>query len=137
MHSINRRVLLIALLGFACAGWTTHAQAQSDPLLSWNEGAAKKSITDFVARVTMQGEPDFVPSAERIATFDNDGCLWAEQPIYFQIAFAVERVKALAPQHPEWKTKEPFASLIKGDLKGALAGGEPAIFKSSLPPIPA
>jgi len=83
----------------------------------------------FVERVTKQGSPDFVPAAERIATFDNDGTLWAEQPIYFQLAFALDRVKALAPQHPEWKDKEPFASLFKGDLKGALAGGEAAIFQ--------
>lgn len=70
-----------------------------------------------------------MPEAERIATFDNDGTLWAEQPIYFQLAFALDRVKALAPMHPEWKDKEPFASLLKGDLKGALAGGEKAIFE--------
>ena len=68
-----------------------------------------------------------MPPAERIAIFDNDGTLWAEQPMYFQFCFALDRVKALAPQHPEWKDKEPFASLLKGDVKGALAGGEPAI----------
>jgi phosphoglycolate phosphatase-like HAD superfamily hydrolase len=84
---------------------------------------------DFVEKVTKPGSPDFVPPAERIAVFDNDGTLWAEQPMYFQLAFALDRVKALAPQHPEWKDKEPFASLLKGDLKGALAGGEPAIFQ--------
>jgi hypothetical protein len=77
--------------------------------------------------VTKEGSPDFVPVAERIATFDNDGTLWAEQPMYFQLFFALDRVKALTPQHPEWKTKEPFASLLKGDVKGALAGGEKAI----------
>lgn len=77
----------------------------------------------------LRGGPDFVPPAERIAVFDNDGTLWAEQPIYFQVAFALDRVKALAPQHPEWKTKEPFASLLKGDLKGALAGGERALLE--------
>jgi phosphoglycolate phosphatase-like HAD superfamily hydrolase len=79
--------------------------------------------------VTKKGSPDFVPPAERIATFDNDGTLWAEQPLYFQFLFALDRVKALAPQHPEWKDKEPFASLLKGDLKGALAGGEPALIQ--------
>ena len=77
--------------------------------------------------MTAEGSPDFVPPAERIAVFDNDGTLWAEQPMYFQLLFALDRVKALAPQHPEWKTQEPFASLLKGDVKGALAGGEPAI----------
>ena len=78
-------------------------------------------------RVTKSGSADFVPAAERIATFDNDGCLWAEQPMYFQLAFALDRVKALAPQHPEWQTQEPFKSLLAGDLKGALAGGEKSV----------
>src|SRR5712672_2102514 len=103
--------------------------AVTDPLPSWNDTATKKAIATFVERVTKQGSPDFVPPAERIATFDNDGTLWAEQPIYFQLAFALDRVKSLAPMHPEWKDKEPFASLLKGDLKGALAGGEAAIFE--------
>ena len=101
----------------------------ADPLPSWNDGAAKQSIVNFVQRVVTPGGKDFVAEPERIATFDNDGTLWAEQPMYFQLAFALDRVKALAPQHPEWKDKEPFASLLKGDLKGALAGGEPAIFQ--------
>src|SRR5882672_7266052 len=103
--------------------------AVTDPLPSWNDTAPKKAIVTFVERVTRQGSPDFVPPAERIATFDNDGTLWAEQPIYFQLAFALDRVKALAPLHPEWKDKQPFASLLKGDLKGGLAGGEVAIFE--------
>ena len=117
----------IALLAIAFAGFTTtYAQ---DPLPSWNDGATKTSITAFVAKVTKEGSPDFVPVAERIATFDNDGTLWCEQPMPVQLFFALDRVKTLAPQHPEWKTKEPFASLLKGDLKGALAGGEQAIAK--------
>ena len=94
---------------------------------SWNDTASKKNIITFVEQVTREGSPDFVPVPERIATFDNDGTLWAEQPMYFQFLFALDRVKALAPQHPEWKTKEPFASLLKGDVKDALAGGESAI----------
>jgi hypothetical protein len=106
------------------------AQAPAtDALPSWNDTATKKAIVTFVERVTQQGSPDLVPPPERIATFDNDGTLWAEQPIYFQLAFALDRVKALAALHPEWKDKEPFASLLKGDLKGALAGGEKAIFE--------
>jgi phosphoglycolate phosphatase-like HAD superfamily hydrolase len=109
--------------------FTDYYAQQSCTLPSWNDTAAKKAIMAFVERVTKQGSPDFVPPAERIATFDNDGTLWAEQPIYFQLAFALDRVKALAPRHPEWKDKEPFASLFKGDLKGALAGGEAAIFE--------
>jgi len=100
-----------------------------DPLLSWNDGTTKKSITDFVAKVTTEGSPDFVKPAERIAVFDNDGTLWAEQPMYFQFLFALDRVKALAPQHPEWKDQEPFASLLKGDVKGALAGGQKAMLE--------
>jgi phosphoglycolate phosphatase-like HAD superfamily hydrolase len=113
---------------FACAVLLTSTAARAnDPLPSWNEGAAKKSIIEFVAKVTKPGSQDFVPPAERIATFDNDGTLWAEQPIYVQFAFALDRVKAIAAQHPEWKDKEPFASLLKGDLKSALAGGEPAL----------
>jgi phosphoglycolate phosphatase-like HAD superfamily hydrolase len=106
---------------------SVRAQAQSDPLPSWNDGPAKKAITDFVQASTTQGSPKFVPQEARIATFDNDGTLWVEQPLYFQLLFALDRVKALAPQHPEWKDKEPFASLLKGDVQGALAGGERAM----------
>jgi len=105
----------------------TQAHAQTSPLPSWNDGKAKQSVIDFVKRVTTKGGKEFVPVAERIAVFDNDGTLWAEQPMYFQLAFAFDRVKALAPQHPEWQDKESFASLIKGDVKGVLAGGEKAL----------
>ena len=97
------------------------------PLPSWNDGAAKKSIIDFVNKVTKADGPDFVQPAERIAVFDNDGTLWAEQPMYFQFLFMLDRIKALAPQYPEWKTQEPFASILKGDVKSALAGGEKAL----------
>src|SRR3954453_22431893 len=106
---------------------TSHAQDKTDPLPSWNEGPAKRAIIAFVKHVTSEGGPDFVPVASRIATFDNDGTLWAEQPVYFQFLFAVDRVKALAPQHPEWKNKEPFASLLNGDIKAVLASGEHGI----------
>jgi len=97
---------------------------QEKPLASWNEGAAKQSIIDFVHRVTTEGSPDFVPVPERIATFDNDGTLWCEEPLPVQLFFVLDRVKALAPQHPEWQTTEPFASVLKGDMKGVAAGGE-------------
>ena len=107
----------------------TNAASAADPLPSWNDTAPKKAIVAFVEQVTREGSPDFVPVAERVATFDNDGTLWAEQPIYFQFLFAIDRVNALAPQHPEWKTKEPFASLLKGDMKRALAGGEHAMLE--------
>ena len=117
--------ILFALL--SSLALTAPALAQTNPLPSWNDGKSRQAIVDFVKRVTSKGSKDFVPAAERIATFDNDGTLWAEQPMYFQLAFALDRVKALAPQHPEWKEKEPFASLLKGDVKGALAGGERAL----------
>ncbi|RMF99059.1 MAG: haloacid dehalogenase-like hydrolase, partial [Planctomycetota bacterium] len=99
------------------------------PLPSWNDSPSKHAIIAFVEKVTHEGTSGFIPPAERIAVFDNDGTLWAEQPIYFQLAFAVDRVKALAPEHPEWKTQEPFASVLKGDMKGALSGGEKALLE--------
>ncbi|MFT5299909.1 MAG: phosphoglycolate phosphatase-like HAD superfamily hydrolase, partial [Mariniblastus sp.] len=109
------------------------ANAQTaDPLPSWNDGKAKESIVAFVEKVTKEGSADFVPANERIATFDNDGCLWAEQPMYFQAFFVFDRIKTLAPQHPEWKTNEPFASVLKGDLKSALAGGEHALLEMAM-----
>jgi phosphoglycolate phosphatase-like HAD superfamily hydrolase len=98
----------------------------ADPLPSWNDGTAKAAIVKFVADVTTTGAPGFVPPAERIAVFDNDGTLWAEQPMYFQLAYALALVKAMAPRHPEWKTKEPFRTLLEGDVKGALAQGNQA-----------
>jgi len=100
------------------------ARAQSDPLPSWNDGATKQSIINFVARVTTQGGTDFVPEAERIAVFDNDGTLWIEQPMYVQFAFVFDRVKVLAPQNPDWKTKQPFKAILDGDMKALAASGE-------------
>jgi phosphoglycolate phosphatase-like HAD superfamily hydrolase len=119
-----RQVLLTVLLS------ATAAFAQTaDQLPSWNDGKARQAIVGFVERVTAEGQPDFVPVPGRIAVFDNDGTLWSEQPLYFQLQFALDRVKAMAPGHPEWTSEEPFASLLKGDVKAALAGGEPAIMK--------
>jgi phosphoglycolate phosphatase-like HAD superfamily hydrolase len=112
-------VLLLALPAFA----------QLDPLPSWNDGTSKRALIDFVTATTTPGSASFVPPAERIAVFDNDGTLWAEQPLYFQALFAFDRIRALAPQHPEWKTQEPFASILKGDTKTALAGGEKALLE--------
>jgi phosphoserine phosphatase len=120
------RLLAIAMLASLVPAMSTQA---ADPLPSWNDGPAKTAIIEFVMATTDTGSPKFVPPQERIATFDNDGTLWAEQPMYFQLAFTLDRVKALAPQHPEWKDKEPFASLLKGDVKGALAGGERAMLE--------
>lgn len=99
----------------------------ADPLPSWNEGAAKRSILEFVARATKEGGPDFVPPADRIAAFDNDGTLWTEKPVYVQAAFAVDRIRALAANHPEWKEAQPFKGILEGDPKAALAGGQEAI----------
>ena len=115
--------ILVAVLLLPSAAFAT------DPLPSWNDGPTKQSIIEFVEKVTKPSSPDFVAVPERIATFDNDGTLWCEQPMPVQFYFALDRVKALTPQHPEWKTKEPFASLLKGDLKTALAGGDQALLE--------
>jgi len=116
-----------ASLALAAALVSATAAAQTKaPLASWNDGPAKQAILKFVAEVTSEGAA-FVEPAERIAVFDNDGTLWSEQPIYFQLAFALDRVKAMAPKHPEWKTQEPYKTLLAGDVKGALAQGEKAI----------
>lgn len=104
----------------------------ANPLPSWNDTAPRKAITAFVEKVTQEGSTDFVPPTERIAVFDNDGCLWAEQPMYFQAFFIFDRIKALAPQHPEWTTKDPFASVLKGDVNAALAGGEHALLEMAM-----
>jgi len=96
----------------------------TDPLPSWNEGATKQSIMDFVTRVTDPASPNFVPEAQRIATFDNDGTLWAEKPLYFQLFFAIDRVKALAPEHPEWTTQQPFKAVLEDDMEALLDAGE-------------
>jgi phosphoserine phosphatase len=113
----------------ACFTAVLHAQ---DPLPSWNDTAPKRALLAFVQKVTTRSSPDHVPPAERIAVFDNDGTLWSEQPMYFQAFFIFDRIKALAPQHPEWKDKEPFASVIKGDVKAALAGGEHALLEMAM-----
>jgi hypothetical protein len=121
--------LALTTLGCAQGGgkWTQGAAA--DALPSWNDTGAKKAIVAFVERVTTPGSSDFVPVPERIAVFDNDGTLWAEQPMYFQAFFLIDRVKALAPQHPQWQTQEPFASLLKGDMKGVAAAGEKGLLE--------
>jgi hypothetical protein len=126
----TRTIRILVASALVCALALTNTFAAADESLpSWKDGKAKQSIIDFVSKVTKAGSPDFVPPTERIAVFDNDGTLWAEQPMYFFLLFALDRVKELAPQYPEWKDKEPFASLLKGDVKGALAGGEHAILE--------
>jgi phosphoglycolate phosphatase-like HAD superfamily hydrolase len=126
MAYVARRTVLAALL---CAACCMDALAQSDPLPSWNDGTVKKSITDFVTRVTTQGSADFVPIERRIAAFDNDGTLWCEQPFYFQLAFAFDRVKAMAPQHPEWKTTQPFKAVLEHDMKAMAGAGEKGLLE--------
>ena len=95
-----------------------------DPLASWSDGPTKATLLDFIARVTKERTADFVPPEKRIATFDNDGTLWPEQPMYIQYVFAFDRVKALVPEHPEWKTTQPFQAVLKGDVKALVATGE-------------
>nr|WP_244485979.1 HAD family hydrolase [Bradyrhizobium viridifuturi] len=129
MRSAVRYVLAPALAIVLAIGGLAGALAQTDPLPSWNDGAPKRAITDFVARVTKQGGPDFVPAAERIATFDNDGTLWTERPFYFQLAFAIDRVKAMAPEHPDWQTRQPFKALLEKDTKALAATGEKGLLQ--------
>jgi phosphoglycolate phosphatase-like HAD superfamily hydrolase len=123
-----RRTVVVSLLalGFSAA---PVALAQADPLPSWNDGLVKTSITDFVSRVTAQGGADFVPVEQRIAAFDNDGTLWCEQPFYSQVAFAMDRVKALAPQHPEWQTTQPFKALLEKDMATLATAGEKGLIE--------
>jgi phosphoglycolate phosphatase-like HAD superfamily hydrolase len=116
--------LLRAIAAFAALVAAGAAIAQSDPLPSWNDGGAKARIVGFVQAVTDKSSKDFVPPADRIAVFDNDGTLWSEQPAYFQLLFAIDRVRALAPKHPEWKTKQPFKEVLEGDMKALAASGE-------------
>lgn len=119
----NAIYFLAALAILLAPGCERQQQAAVDPLPSWNEGASKQTIIDFVAEVTDKANPNYVPPAERIATFDNDGTLWSEQPAYFQLFFALDRVKAMAPDHPEWKNKQPFKAVLEGDMKAVMASG--------------
>jgi len=126
MQRLPARFLITLMLLFASA--LAAAQTATDGLPSWNNGAAKAAIVAFVQRVTTPGTPDFVPAPERIATFDNDGTLWSEQPLYFQGMFMLDRVRALAPEHPEWRTQPgPFRAALNGDVKGVMASGMPGI----------
>jgi phosphoglycolate phosphatase-like HAD superfamily hydrolase len=106
---------------------TAEAVSATDPLPSWNEGPSKKSIIDFVTKTTTEGNADFIPVADRIACFDNDGTLWSEKPLPFQLYFVIDQIKAMAPRHPEWKSKQPYKAVLEGDLKTAMAGGEKAL----------
>jgi hypothetical protein len=120
---LSALAMLPALIG-PLRPMSASAQTPAGPLPSWNDGPTKASVTEFVARVTRPGGPDFVPVDQRIATFDNDGTLWIEQPMYIQLAFILDRVKALAPEHPDWKDKQPFKAVLENDMRAVAASGE-------------
>lgn len=126
---LNRRTILAVLSVAGLCLDSTAAFAQADPLPSWNDGKAKAAILEFVGKVTREGGPDYVKPAERIATFDNDGTLWAEQPAYFQLLFAIDEVKRLASGRPEWKKTEPFRSILAGDMKSLAASGQKGLLQ--------
>jgi phosphoglycolate phosphatase-like HAD superfamily hydrolase len=127
---LNRRhVVTLTFVVVSFFAWKHAAFAQTDPLPSWNEGPVKSSITDFVARVTTERHADFVPTEQRIATFDNDGTLWAEQPVYFQVAFAFDRIKAMAAEHPEWKDTQPYKAVLDGDVQALASAGEKGLLE--------
>ena len=125
LRPLSAAILLIASV--LAPALSAQSGNVGDPLPSWNDGDARTALITFVTQVTTTGLPTYVAPADRIATFDNDGTLWSEQPMYFQLAFALDRVKALAPQHPEWKDQEPFNHLLAGDMKAFLAGGEKSL----------
>lgn len=127
MATSLKRICLLLLIGFVGpAAADGHASAV---LPSWQDVDSKAAIVQFVTAVTDPESPDFVPEPERIAVFDNDGCLWAEQPFYFQLAFAIDRIKAMAADHPEWRDEQPFQAALEGDLKTVFAGGEKALLE--------
>ncbi len=128
-NSRGRRAVVVACF---ILFWHVALRAQganSDPLSSWNEGANKTAIVDFVKQVTEPGSPDFVKPEDRIATFDNDGTLWSEQPMYVELAFAFDQVKQLAPKHKEWQTEQPFAGVLHNDMKAVAASGDRGMFE--------
>ena len=129
-------LVFCALIAVSCKNETTVTTADenqktevTDPLPSWNEGDTKNAIMTYVGEVTSEGSPNFIPIADRIATFDNDGNLWSEQPLYFQFIFAIERVKVMAPDHPEWKTTQPYQSVLEDDMKKLMSYGEHGLLK--------
>ena len=128
---MNKKLLVLLLLfTFLLPGCSVNkSRVDADPLPSWNEGVSKQNILSFVAVVTDKSSPDYVPPAERITTFDNDGTLWTERPVYFQLLFAIDRVKVLAPQHPEWKTTQPFKAVLEDDVEALMATGEKGLLQ--------
>jgi phosphoglycolate phosphatase-like HAD superfamily hydrolase len=122
-RQVNRLWVSLVLLAASTAAFA------QDPLASWNDGPTRSAIVAFVDKVTDSDSPDFVPVEERVATFDNDGTLWSEQPLYFQGFFAIDQIRNMAPDHPDWNTTEPFKSVLAGDVKGLLATGKEGIMK--------
>jgi phosphoglycolate phosphatase-like HAD superfamily hydrolase len=129
MFTRLRRLVLTLILGTAVYAAIVNVGAAADPLPSWNAGPAKSTILDFVKCATDENCSKFIAPDDRIAVFDNDGTLWSEQPYYFQLAFALDRIKSMAPQHPEWKDKQPFQAVIEGDLKGVMSSGEKGLMQ--------
>lgn len=125
---LNLCILTFFALTLMILSSVTASQSQ-DPLPSWNDGPNKQAIIEFVTKTTDQKQATFIPPTRRIATFDNDGTLWSEQPLYFQAIYIFDRIRELAPEHPEWQQKEPFASVLNGDSKSALAGGKQALLE--------
>jgi hypothetical protein len=123
-QSLGLVFLVVSVLACSPAQENPQSSVATDRLPSWNDGDARAAIVDFVERITDPASPDFVPEGERIATFDNDGTLWAERPVYFQLLFAIDRVKALAPEHPEWETQQPFKAVLEGEMEALVAAGE-------------
>lgn len=121
--------IIFLFFALACSPKQEQSREVIDPLPSWNESTVKSAIMDYVENVTLASSPSFIPKQDRIATFDNDGTLWAEQPLYFQFFFAIDRVKDLAPEHPEWKEQEPFKSILNDDMHGVMASGVEGILK--------
>jgi len=130
MKKITPILFILFLSG--CASTPQVEVATIDPLPSWNNGQPKQQIIEFVEKVSTPGSEQFVPIEKRIATFDNDGTLWAEQPAYFQLFFILDRIKSLAPQHPEWKATQPFKAVLENDMHTVHAGGEKALLKLAM-----
>lgn len=123
--NVMRHISAFAMTVMMLVPLTAHA----DDLPSWNDGASKQAIITFVTAVSTEGGTDYVAPAERVAVFDNDGTLWSEQPMYVQLAFVLDRIKAMAPEHPEWTETEPFKSVLAGDLAGLAASGEKGLMQ--------
>lgn len=145
MKLIKRFSLIVLTLFFSCKGEIKPVEEQEptkeqvkpseesvEPLASWNEGSTKSAIVDFVEKTTKEGSPDFIPVKDRIATFDNDGNLWGEQPLYYQVLYAFDKVKEMADNHPEWKSQQPFKAILEGDYETALAGGNESILEITM-----